>query len=100
MTGLALGGGYGKLSSRFGLAADCIRRARIVLADGSVAIAKNRRQVLARQRANGLDIGEPHRPDLEIDPFMRERVPDAPGEWTGPPAFVSDPFEACDCPPM
>jgi hypothetical protein len=58
-----------------------------------VAIAKNRRQMLASQRANSLNIGESHWPHLEINPFMLKRVPDAPREWTGASAFVSDPFE-------
>ena len=39
VVGLTLGGGYGRLNSRFGLALDCMRRARVVLADGSVVTA-------------------------------------------------------------
>ena len=39
VTGLTLGGGYGRLNSRFGLASDCMRSARVVLADGSLVTA-------------------------------------------------------------
>ncbi|MFI7604274.1 FAD-binding oxidoreductase [Micromonospora sp. NPDC049366] len=39
MVGLATGGGYGPLSGRFGLAADNLVAATVVLADGSVVIA-------------------------------------------------------------
>jgi FAD/FMN-containing dehydrogenase len=39
VTGLTLGGGYGKLNSRFGLALDTMKRAEVVLADGSMVVA-------------------------------------------------------------
>ncbi|MBV8103943.1 MAG: FAD-binding oxidoreductase [Hyphomicrobiales bacterium] len=39
VTGLTLGGGYGKLNSRFGLALDTMTRAEVVLADGSTVVA-------------------------------------------------------------
>jgi FAD/FMN-containing dehydrogenase len=39
LTGYTLGGGYGHLNSRFGLGSDCLKRARVVLADGSVVTA-------------------------------------------------------------
>lgn len=39
MTALTLGGGYGKLNSRFGLALDNLVRAEVVLSNGTVAIA-------------------------------------------------------------
>ena len=41
MTGFTLGGGYGRLDSRFGLAVDGVKRARIVLADGRVVVASD-----------------------------------------------------------
>ncbi|WP_198157523.1 FAD-binding oxidoreductase [Methylobacterium nodulans] len=39
VSGLTLGGGYGKLNSRFGLAADTLQRAEVVLADGTNIVA-------------------------------------------------------------
>ena len=42
VTGLTLGGGYGKLNSRFGLALDTVMRAEVVLADGSMVVASER----------------------------------------------------------
>ena len=39
VAGLLLGGGYGKLNSRFGLAIDTLRSADVVLADGSLVTA-------------------------------------------------------------
>jgi FAD/FMN-containing dehydrogenase len=42
VTGLTLAGGYGRLNSRFGLASDCMRGARVVLADGSLVMASER----------------------------------------------------------
>lgn len=39
LAGLALSGGYGKLNSRFGLVTDNLRKAEVVLGDGSVVTA-------------------------------------------------------------
>lgn len=41
MTGLTLGGGYGALSGRYGLAVDNLLAAEVVLADGSIVVANH-----------------------------------------------------------
>ena len=41
VTGLTLGGGYGKLNSSYGLALDTMTRAEVVLADGSIVVASD-----------------------------------------------------------
>jgi FAD/FMN-containing dehydrogenase len=44
MAGLTLGGGYGPLSGRFGLAVDNLLAAEVVLADGRIVTAKHDRE--------------------------------------------------------
>ena len=39
VTGLTIGGGYGRLNSRFGLASDTLKSAQVVLADGRLVTA-------------------------------------------------------------
>src|SRR6516162_866436 len=44
MAGLTLGGGYGALTGRFGLALDNLLAAEVVLADGRIVTAKHDRE--------------------------------------------------------
>jgi hypothetical protein len=44
-------------------------------------------EMLPAQAAERLDIGKPHWMDVEIDVLVSERIPDAPGERTGPPSL-------------
>jgi hypothetical protein len=59
MVGLTACGGYGMLTSRVGLACDCLLGARVVLADGSVAIADERhdRDLFWALRGGGTGFG-------------------------------------------
>ena len=59
MAGFAMAGGYGPLTARFGLMCDNVRSARVVLADGSVAIASESedRDLLWAIRGGGSGFG-------------------------------------------
>jgi FAD/FMN-containing dehydrogenase len=59
MTGLALGGGYGPLIGRFGLALDNVLAAQIVLADGRIvsADAENNAELFWALRGGGGNFG-------------------------------------------
>src|SRR5262245_3211312 len=49
------------------------------------AVVDDRGEMLPAQATDSLDIGKPHRMDVEIDALAGERIPDSPGERTGPP---------------
>ncbi len=59
VAGFAVAGGYGPLNSRFGLGADCIESARIVLANGEIATASEEgdRDLLWAIRGGGSGFG-------------------------------------------
>lgn len=59
MVGLTTGGGYGPLSGRFGLAADNLLSAEVVLADGTVVVADDEHHpdLLWALRGGGCNVG-------------------------------------------
>lgn len=59
MVGLTTGGGYGPLSGRFGLAADNLLSAEVVLADGTLVVAddEHHRDLLWALRGGGANFG-------------------------------------------
>jgi FAD/FMN-containing dehydrogenase len=77
MTGLALGGGYGPLIGRFGLALDNVLAAQIVLADGSIVSAdpENNAELFWALRGGGGNFG--------VVTAMRHRLHDVPSVHSG-----------------
>jgi FAD/FMN-containing dehydrogenase len=77
MAGFTLGGGYGALIGRFGLALDNLLAAEIVLADGRVVIAKadNEEELFWALRGGGGNFG--------VVTAMRYRLHDLPSVRSG-----------------
>jgi hypothetical protein len=77
MTGFTLGGGYGALIGRFGLALDNPLAAKVVLADGRVVVAKddNEEELFWALRGGGGNFG--------VVTDMRHRLHDLPSVRSG-----------------
>jgi FAD/FMN-containing dehydrogenase len=93
MAGLTLGGGYGPLIGRFGLALDNLLEAQVVLADGRVVLAdaENDAELFWALRGGGGNFG--------VVTAMRHRLHELPGVCSGtliyPLSEARDVFERC-----
>ena len=77
MAGLTLGGGYGPLIGRFGLALDNLLAAEVVLADGSIVLAKpdNEPELFWALRGGGGNFG--------VVTMLHHRLHDVPSVHSG-----------------
>ena len=75
MAGLTLGGGYGSLIGRFGLALDNFVAAEVVLADGRVVVAEHDSELFWALRGGGGNFG--------VVTTMRHRLHDLPSVRSG-----------------
>ena len=77
MAGLTLGGGYGPLIGRFGLALDNLLAAEVVLADGRIVVADhdNEEELFWALRGGGGNFG--------VVTSMRHRLHDVPSVRSG-----------------
>ncbi|MEI9899829.1 MAG: FAD-binding oxidoreductase [Hyphomicrobium sp.] len=84
MAGLTLGGGYGPLIGRFGLALDNLLAAQVVLADGRMVVASERQEpdLFWALRGGGGNFG--------VVVSMRHRVHPVPKVYSGMLAFTLD----------
>ncbi|KPY72689.1 FAD-binding oxidoreductase [Pseudomonas syringae] len=73
VSGITLGGGYGKLNYRYGLAADALRQADVVLADGSKvsASAQSHQDLFWALRGAGKNFGVVTAMQFEIFPTVK-----------------------------